>query len=118
MPSPPTDDLPAWKITPPTGRRCPSIDAAAIYAVSQGELDLNRTPQVTADPHFVAKPQVARLESETSGCEALAAYQPKQPNRLLFDAADIYELSRVAHPWLAKAIEKAACDEPAVQKAG
>lgn len=98
----------------PTSVRCPSIDAAAILAVANGELSLRREPRVGADPPPADPPPAGSSEVDKAAAGAIVDGQtgviqrrPKQPDRLKFDAADIYELSRAPHPWQAETIVKA-----------
>lgn len=80
-------------------RRSPKIDAAAILAVSIGEATFCQPIAPSTDPRPSCTKPVTALRIED--------YAPKQPARLSFDATDIFTLSLTAHPWQAKAIEKA-----------
>ena len=84
----------------PCSVRCSSIDAAVIYAVSQGELSLHQKREATTRP--LKQASVAMPPAE----KPVGPYNQLQPHRLLFDAEDIFQLSRSTHPWQASAILK------------
>lgn len=75
----------------------PLLDAAAIYAVSTGELNLRKPARVASEP--LEEPSTLPLADATGG-------RPRQPHRQRFGAADILVLSRTAHPWQAPVIEQ------------
>ncbi len=101
----------------PNGTRCPLINAAVIFAVANGDVTLNRQQPVATD----SQPAAETLPLAEKPAEG---YRPRQPNRLAFDAADIFRLSQAGHPWQAEPIEKAestadpSASENRVPKAG
>lgn len=96
----------------PTGRWCPNIDAEAIYRVANGQLSLRKPLAPATEPLPPKADTLPLAEAPAEG------YQPRQPQKRRFDAADIFQLSRSTHPWQAAPIEKptgeaeAVCDEP------
>ncbi|MEN1680361.1 MAG: hypothetical protein AAGJ46_12280 [Planctomycetota bacterium] len=92
---PPSDEEPNAEPQPrkqPSGRWCPTIDAAVIDAVARGEMSLQQPPRVLSEP--LEKTETLPMATTPEGYGVA-----KQPHRRHFDAEAIYRLAQAPHPW-------------------